>query len=300
MKLKGNLCINKGKGSGGGFVPCAGAGPVIAGPARAELRSIIQKIRQDPNASLTERRNAGKLARAELEIANTLKLGDTASRFMGPDGTYIPSRVALHKEIVKKLDNPNAKPQARPTVVMFGGLPGSGKTSSIGASLGMKGGSPKSFAANAVIVDPDAAKKYLPEFNGKNAAVVHRESSHIASTLSAVARIRRQNVILDGTFKDPVKMQGQIDKFKAAGYRVEIRFAELPVAKSRERAVVRFLREGRYVPPSFIQSLSRGKGSKNRMAFEKLKKQADGYLIMDTDVAFGAPAKLIAKKGMLV
>ena len=294
-KLRGNLCVNTGQGSGGGFTACGGA----SGSGQKDaLKVIVDGIKKDRYASKTEKENATALAKVELKLQELA--GDTASRYMKADGSYTTARSKQHAKWVEKIDNPNAEPQETPTVIMFGGLPGSGKSSALGASLGMGKDDPKSFVANAVVVDSDRAKAVMPEYKGWNATEVHREASYVASLLEANARASKQNVILDGTFKDPVKMGKAISDYKKAGYRVEIRFADLPVAKSRERAVKRFLATGRYVPTGFIQSLKSGSSSVNRRTFDALKDRADGYMIMNTDVKFGEPAKLVAKRGKLI
>ena len=135
----------------------------------------------------------------------------------------------------------NRKRDRQATLII--GLSASGK-STISDSLLKDGG--------YLLVDADEAKKLLPEYNnGLLAGFVHEESSDINKELLNLAIINGDNVCLptvgggDGLFK-------KIKLLKAAGYRVKVSLAHVPVEEAKRRVIQRFKDEGRFVDTAII------------------------------------------------
>ncbi|HXG55616.1 MAG TPA: zeta toxin family protein [Vicinamibacterales bacterium] len=145
---------------------------------------------------------------------------------------------------------------------------------------------------------------------------VHEESADIADQLFVRAAMGRKDLILDGTLKtesvpelendDPTNgALGRINFLKAMGYRVEIRFVDVDVETSAERAASRFAETERLLPPLFLRGMAAtapppatqaagSRTTKPRQTFEKVKHLADAYQVINNDGDF-APKKLVQK-----
>ena len=128
------------------------------------------------------------------------------------------------------------------------GLPGSGKSSVYTERISQENGSR--------VVDTDDYREYIPEYNGRNAGVVHEEASLIKNRVLETALDNGDNIILSTIGANAQKLERDIINYNAAGYSVHLHLNELPNHKAMARAIGRFLPEdgsqGRFVSPEII------------------------------------------------
>ena len=277
----------------------------------------------------------GKRTQAEVESklnaqTKRMKSGDTLTRNM-KDGKLTPERQKLHDEIIKSILTEDVveacKPKngEKPKFVMFGGRGGSGKSwftdkkraaaegrkvmfEGIQAATGkdengniteLKQDFDKN-ANNFLILDADAIKNSLPEFEGWNAGEVHEESSILMKTIKKLAMNLGLNVIIDGTMnynsKKPDKVRNDMLEAKDKGYGLEAHYMFLPLQDSCIRAFNRFKTRkgdysGRLVPTDIMLAMQ-----DNEKSFDSVKDIVDDWSFRDNQGTSGP--KLISKKGL--
>ncbi|NHZ89704.1 hypothetical protein F2P45_11875 [Massilia sp. CCM 8733] len=131
------------------------------------------------------------------------------------------------------------------------GLPASGKSALVSAISDRLG---------AMVLDSDFAKRKLPEFAHALAGpmLVHEESRLLVfansnpPSLSKYCMSKRLNVVVPLVGNDERRLKAVRQSFRAHGYRVHLTALLLSRAKATERALVRFLETGRYIPLSMI------------------------------------------------
>lgn len=158
-----------------------------------------------------------------------------------------PERHELRANIANKLYGEGAaKKNGRADIVI--GLPAAGKSEKMARPLAETHGS--------LIVDSDAAKEHLPEYqNGIGASATHKESDKIAISILGKAVANKDNVVLPLVGKNVDKIQNTIDALKEAGYDVHLHHNDVPVEASKARAVSRFHETGRFVDPEYIHDV---------------------------------------------
>lgn len=128
------------------------------------------------------------------------------------------------------------------------GLPGSGKSSVYTERISQENGSR--------VVDTDDYREYIPEYNGRNAGVVHEEASAIKKRVLTQALKNGDNIILSTIGANARKLERDIIGYNGMGYSVHLHLNELPNHKAMARAIGRFLPEdgsqGRFVSPKVI------------------------------------------------
>lgn len=128
------------------------------------------------------------------------------------------------------------------------GLPGSGKSSVYTERISQEHGSR--------VVDTDEYRAYIPEYNGRNAGVVHEEASAIKKRVLAQALKNGDNIILSIIGDNAQKLESDIADYTRSGYSVHLHLNELPNSKAMARAIGRAFPEdgsqGRYVSPEII------------------------------------------------
>ncbi len=164
------------------------------------------------------------------------------------DGSYSPERARLHESIVASLLNPRAVAEAnqpRHAVILIG-APASGKTTTFQPAA-------QELGVEFTVINADDVKEKLPEYTGGNAAMVHEESSHIAEgLLFSQAMQAGHHICLDIVGKNTNKVRNLIGGLYQQGYEISLMYAHLPIEKACARAVDRFRRKGRFVPPTYI------------------------------------------------
>jgi len=244
-----NDCHNPGGSPAGGEF-CSDAGS--SGGRAAEIEA---RMRAGANLTPHEREHAPALAKAEAEIEALLAAGgDTLTRHF-VNGEWTAERRALHAQVLERYfreagDLPTGL--AEPTAIILAGLPGAGKSTATKKWLD---------TSQAIVAEADKLKALLPEYTGANAPIVQRESSYLANLVVEIAMRQRMNVVVDGTMRelgteDAGVLDGAFGKLVAlheAGFRTEVVLVDVTTNQSIQRVIERFLRDGRYVPPSAIR-----------------------------------------------
>ena len=192
------------------------------------------------------------------------------------DGAYTEERKELHREILKDIfkNAAKAKPKdgEKPKVIFLGGRGGSGKSKFDGLVYDKE---------NYIVLDADAIKEMIPEYQGYNAYEVHEESSAILNKALKKARERGLNVVLDATMKTLSSTENKIKAFADDNYNIEMYYMHLPREKAAERAIGRFMGDrGRYVPLHVLLDDMKH----NEENFDQLKKYASKWAFFNNDV----------------
>jgi len=268
------------------------AGQMTAADAAARAQLETAKREQDIRAAAQtpmELEHAALLARYDVRASEALRDGDSRMKFAVPAGmdahgnmqyTWSPERAALHDRIIMEA-MVGVEPREHPVLVLMGGLPGAGKTTSAGQGLRFEG---------KLVVNADDIKAKLPEYAGYNASYLHEESTEVTEKMMELGREMHADVVLDATMKsyDGAKLRAQT--FKDAGYRIESRFVDVDIDTSVSRAVKRLADgdarngQGRYVPLAAIRaSASKDGSTKPRQTFDRLRAEGvfDAYLLVD-------------------
>jgi N12 class adenine-specific DNA methylase/DNA repair protein RadC/predicted ABC-type ATPase len=152
----------------------------------------------------------------------------------------------------------------RPVAFASGGGGGAGKSTII-RLLNDKG---DIDTKNAVMVNADDIKELIPEYNqiaragdGRAAAVVHEESSHMAASL--LNRIltgseNRYNFVFDATLANGEGSLKKIAQWQAAGFHVHLIGVTIDPQEAMERAAIRGLESGRWVPNPMLDAAHKG------------------------------------------
>lgn len=243
-------------------------------PAKpGELESWLLKIEQEPDVQ-----------QAMREVAEGTS---THLLYKQEDGSYTPERQRLHDEIIASMLNPRAVVHEgqRPHVAILIGAPASGKTSALQPAV-------KDLGVEFTVINADDVKAKLPEYNGRNAGLVHEESSDIAEgKLLPKAVQSGHHVLLDLTGANGKKMQAMVERFHKLGYEISVLYAHLPIEKAAARAVERFRRSGRFEPPRYVAMNVDGKPEQT---YNELKNdpRVTHYRRYSTDVEKGQQAPL--------
>jgi len=277
-----------------------------------------QKLPDKPFTSSSDYYIAGDTAVTEEGILGALSEADAAGirhfedlltnvtptidRFR-INGVWTAERRVVHREIVRKvilgfneetllLDRSNilangihkakVADNVAPTYTVLGGRGGSGK-SWFSRTFG-----PVDPKKN-LIMDSDAIKKLLPEFEGWNAGELHLESSHLFDEITKIARRMNLNTVHDMTLKNARQAVQRMNLFSDAGYQLEGYYMYLPRHEAANRAIARALgEEARYVPLDIILS-----NTKNEIVFDQLRSSFKKWGMWDNLVPFGEQPKFV-------
>jgi len=134
----------------------------------------------------------------------------------------------------------------------------------------------------AIIVDPDEAKKVLPEYaGGIGASAVHEESSYLANLIEQIAMAKGANVVLPKVGGNVDSLKRLNTRLKDAGYEIDIVDMKVSYGEARRRMFMRFVDTGRLIDPDYV----RGVGEKPSQNYDILKQEgvADGYARIDNN-----------------
>lgn len=200
-----------------------------------------------------------------------------------------PMRIMVYNEYIDaQLGKAEPLPAGQvPKLLVTGGLPGSGKSTMLGADVY------KEQEETSVRIDADLIRNHLAKVDGLEhagirAASYQDETDRVIEILFDKAVANNYNVIYDSTMKTPDRLIAFVDKFKESGGKTEIAYAELPLEKAITRAVSRFLNpeSGRFVDPDYVVTHDH----KNLRTLELMKSKVDSWRHWNTDVPHGSPA----------
>ena len=144
----------------------------------------------------------------------------------------------------------------KPDVLMTGGYPGSGKSTTLDKVF-------DGWRDKYVHIDSDHVKGLLAAFDDTtitwNAGLYHEEADDILALVFQKAFQQNRHVLYDGTMKTTQKMLTFVDDFCVKGpYRPTMAVIDLPMEKAIERAIGRALGDsgldGRFVDPTYMLS----------------------------------------------
>lgn len=193
-----------------------------------------------------------------------------------------PERRDFRDRIVADEYGAGARVQGKEFTFLLG-LPGSGK-STIAHSVADKSG--------ALLTDADRIKEKLPEYaGGKGALAVHRESVALRDRVRDLGIAHGDNLVVQTLGLYPDDLTKQIEALAAAGWKVHLKFADLPSEQAAERSNRRFEAGGHFIDPAYILS----NGEVPRQTFDRLKGHpgVTSYERYDTDVPRGEQPRLI-------
>ena len=176
-----------------------------------------------------------------------------------------------------------SSPDATKRAVIVLGPPASGK-STIANPIARK--------FDAAIIDPDEAKKLLPEYNdGIGANAVHSESKAIIELVQEIAIDQGDNIVIPTVGQDLGKLRTQIKTLKDRGYEVDVVDVVVPAADARIRMYGRFANTGRIIPAKYLDEVG-DNPSKN---YDILREEgiADGYTRIDNTAPIEQPRALL-------
>lgn len=189
---------------------------------------------------------------------------------------YFPERKKIHKAIIDEFKkNLVCVEKKEPIAILMGGSPASGK------STFLKKYAPYLLEDEILRVDADEIRAKLPEYQGWNATQTHQETKDIVKTLLSDRVIGipcKYDIIYDGTMNNAKSYEDLMKLLKNLGYKVFIVYMDrVPEKVVKKRALERYQKSGRFVPMAVIDDFF-GKGKK---AFDELKKEVDGYMVID-------------------
>jgi shikimate kinase len=278
----------------------------LAKADKDDLRKIIDDPKINPEQTAQQIRNHPAIVRAEKEMAEltpTVDLPNFGSKnyvqnrqFNFPGKTvkgyeagieelYKGGRKLAYEEmnlpIPINVMSKAAKDKTKVAVINIG-PPAAGK-SAIANPLAVK--------YNATIIDPDEAKKVLPEFiGGIGGNAVHRESKILSEGIKDIAIQRGDNLVLPKVGGDVNKIRKEIKTLQNKGYKVNLVLTDIDPDLAFVRMNERFLRKGRLINLDAADAY-RGKPE---ITYNKLKKEgiADGYGKIDTTTGIGEPKQV--------
>lgn len=148
----------------------------------------------------------------------------------------------------------------------------------------------------AAIVDPDEAKKVIPEFNrGIGANAVHEESALMANEVMAQLIADGANLVIPKVGHNDKGIRKLILMLKENGYAVDLVNINVTYENAFRRMVNRFLKTGRLINPEYVAAV----GDNPSATYRTLRQQgiADRYAEIDANGQFGEPSKILDDTG---
>lgn len=256
-------------------------------PNPPSAKRIADKVLQDP----AERAEFDTVEKECIRLWNSKETTRAANLRPGTQ-TYTIKRLELHRQIIEKLlgnvDEHMPEPGKAPTMIMLGGRPGSGKTTNFDRDKNPVNGvyDRRKF----VVLDADAVKELIPEYDPQKSSAVHEESVDIFEKAVQAARKRGMNVVLDFTMSSDKTAWAK--SFKKAGYRTEAYYIYRPAVLAAETAIQRWrspvtvtkldgstqvFSRGRIVPINIVMD----RHGDNEKWFDKLTHSIDKWALYD-------------------
>lgn len=267
--------------------------------AAAVLRELYRLSRVHLS-SMTDDEYRAHARRVQHLLRSVPREHHTTAMHAGPENGWTAKRADQHRQILRDAWQELAErvPRNRHGLI-FGGLPGSGKSTVFDNHLQIDGIGPAS--GNFARIDPDYFKEQLakrgmtPQIEGlspmETAPLIHEESSYLAQQLAGKAYAMGANVAWDGTLRHPNSGSDRLSDLQQHGYTAHGAFVDVALPTSYARATQRHrqaqdalragtadgpLLGGRVVPTDFIAS-SRPNSARyqsvNRENFEAIRPQ---------------------------
>jgi predicted ABC-type ATPase len=205
------------------------------------------------------------------------KLPQTKSKYYNEEiNRYSTERRKLHAKIINKYkEDVVCITKGSPIAILMGGSPASGKSSFL------KRYSPFLLKSEILKIDADEIRAKLPEYKGYNATQTHMETKDIVNTLISDKNIGIPcdfDLIYDGTMNSVKSYIPLIDMLQKRGYKIFIVYMDnVPKEVITKRILERYQKTGRFVPLEVVDDFF----EKGRSAFDALKNQVDGYMVID-------------------
>lgn len=264
---------------GGQFAKSTGASSTVASDLLKKnhddsetVEDVYREIPQDVK---------DKMRQAQIENS---ALTPTAVTHKLPDGTYTPERQELHNQILSDMFPAEVIARAQPapgekrSLIMLGGRPAAGKTSTLAGEVGDR---------NHFYLSADEIQEKLPGYAPHLAQIFNQEGQDLALRAEHIARERGMNLLYDATLKTASSAHERVAAYKAAGYDVEGHFVHTTPKTSALRSAQRFAGGGRFVPIE-VSFNSRT----NESTFDSLIPQFSRWSIYDNN---GRKPKLVAR-----
>jgi predicted ABC-type ATPase len=182
-----------------------------------------------------------------------------------------------------------------PDLYVFGGNPGSGKTSTLG----------KFVPEKTIVIDTDAYRGELAKHHKspmKNYKMAHsgylqKESKKITNKAIKRALKESRDITFDTTFGNKKRVNNIIKEAKKRGYDVHLLATQMKPHNSIKSSTKRFLRSGRYVPANMI--LAEGNEVNEIIWNERNNSKYHSVKIRDTDAIVDKKKKVktVFKRG---
>lgn len=141
-------------------------------------------------------------------------------------------------------------------------------------------------ARNAAIIDPDEAKKVLPEYEGGiGANAVHAESAEIADAVLAMALVNGDNVVIPRTGGKLETVAEIFEQLELMGYEIDLVLMDVSIDNAHKRMIGRFIGTGRLINPQVIYDI----GDNPQITYNALKGRAKRHGEIDNNGAPDAP-----------
>ena len=267
-------------------------------PSKYPLISSQKQI--DDAIKIARKKLNDNLSNDEIKKLNQIQRDfqsgkDTVHKYSkkGERGQLIAQRLTFHNKILNNQFKDKSTIDTRdPDLYILGGVPGSGKTEVLGKKINEK----------TVMIDNDNYKLLLAKKDKSpiakyvlaHAALLHEEASILFDKAKKRALNEKRDVTLDMTFASFDKGKDIISKFKKAGYDVHLLGTQKFVHQTIPNTVSRFLKKGRYVPPS-VPAKKGNQINRNVLAARKL---TNTHLIIDTSIK-GKPHLVSSTKGLI-
>jgi len=249
-----------------------------AAEGQPDFSDFYEKGGQVPEQFLDSKgeRKIDKKSIAEL-TDYVMALPQTKSIYFNEDTQeYVPSRRKLHADIINKFKKEVVCiTKGQPIAIFMGGSPASGKSSFL------RKYSPYLLKEEILKIDADEVRAMLPEYDGYNASQTHLETKDIVNTLLSNKNIGIPcdfDLIYDGTMNNVKSYIPLMDILRKRGYKIFIVYMDkVPKDVIIKRALERYKKSGRFVPLEVIEDFF----EKGKTAFNQLKKEVDGYMVID-------------------
>ncbi len=233
----------------------AQAAQIAALPSSTPAADLLSSHHNDETHTLAEMKSQlspAFIAEAEKAQNEMKGLPLTNVKYTGPDGKYVQARASAQSAILRDLFSQKAisaatpKAGEKPTLILTGGRPAAGKTSSLAGELGDK-------VKSSFYISADEIQEHLPGYMGRHAGLFNGEAQDIALQAEKIARHLGLNILYDATMKTKQSALDRVQNYKAAGYDVDGYFVHTTPTTSALRSADRFMHDpngkGRYIPP---------------------------------------------------